>query len=602
MARAFIKLKRRLFLINRGGIPSWGLLFTFALQAMLSGCGPSIPETPYESASPVEHIASEPSATQAFVDDSKAAGFDFVHVNGMTGQYFFVEMMGSGGALFDYDNDGDLDLYAVQGHPLDATSTAPRPLDHLFRNDFLETGTLHFTDVTSSSNLLATGYGMGVTTGDYDGDGFVDLYLVNWGANQLWHNNGDGTFTDVTLKSGTDDPRWSTAAAFLDVDRDGWLDLMVTNYVSYTLKNDHPCYAPSGRRDYCSPGAYSPEPDRLFRNRGDGTFEDVSLAMGLTQAFGPALGVVTADFNLDGWPDIYVTNDGQENQLWINQSGQRFENQALLAGVAVNGAGMAEASMGVTAADFDQDGDQDLFMTHLFGETNTLYVNNGDALFEDRTRAMGLDVSSRIFTSFGIAPLDYDNDGWLDLYIANGEVKIIPEQAEHDEALPLRQTNQLFRNVGQGRFSDVTPTGNTLFDRAEVSRGVAYGDVDNDGDIDVVLFNNNGPAHLLRNEVGQRRPWLGLHLVHKASQQDALGARVELIRLDGSSLWRRVHVDGSYASAHDSRVVFGLGRAAAYDAVRVYWPSGNVEAWTGLAVNRYHRLIEGEGVQVNEGT
>ena len=459
---------------------------------------------------------------------------------------------------------------------------------------------MHFTDVTSQTGLDATGYGMGAATGDYNNDGFVDLYVLNWGPNQLWRNNGDGTFTDVTRASGTDDPGWSTGASFLDFDRDGHLDLMLVNYDVYSLAADHACYATSGRRDYCGPDAYLPQKDRLFRNRGDGTFEDVTVRMGLTTAYGPALGVVTADFNDDGWMDVYVANDMQENQLWINQAGHRFVNQAVIAGAAVNGAGRAEASMGVTAADFDNDGDEDLFITHLTNETNTLYVNAGNAMFDDRTRRAALGLPSRLFTGFGVAPLDFDNDGWLDLFVANGEVKIIPEQVERGEALSLRQRNQLFRNLGNGRFKETTPTGDGILDIAEVSRGVAYGDIDNDGDTDIVLFNNNGPTRLLRNEVGQQQSWLGLRLLGPEARRDMLGARVALLRTGAPTLWRRVHTDGSYSSAHDARVLLGLGEATAYDAVRVYWPNGSVETWNGLEVNRYHTLVEGQGKPVEE--
>jgi len=566
------------------------------LAAGLPGCGQPTSHPSRPASSSASNADSTVAPASPFAEVTEAAGLHFVHVNGMTGQRYFVEMTGAGGALFDYDNDGDLDLYAVQGHPLEPTaSPADRPGDRLYRNDLAETDTLRFIDVTPESRLRATGYGMGAATGDYDNDGFIDLYVVNWGANQLWHNNGDGTFTDVTRPSGTGDPRWSTGAAFLDYDRDGWLDLAVVNYDVYTLESDHPCYAPSGRRDYCGPQAYPPEPDRLYHNRGDGTFEDVTLAMGLTRAFGPALSVVTADFNGDGWADLYVANDGQENQLWINQAGQRFENQAILAGAAVNAAGRAEASMGVSAADFDNDGDEDLFMTHLTGETNTLFLNTGDGLFEDRSRASGLGLPSRMFTAFGVAPLDYDNDGGLDLFVANGEVKIIHEQDVNNEALPLRQTNQLFRNRGDGRFEDVTPVGDGRFDRAEVSRGVAYGDVDNDGDTDLVVFNNNGPARLLLNQVGHRNAWLGLRLIDRPGGRAVPGARVMLRRSDAAALWRRVHTDGSYASAHDPRVLFGLGADAAYDAIGVSWPDGRVEEWNDLPPRRYHTLVAGTG-------
>lgn len=589
----------------------WGrlVMLSLVLPVVHSGCGKPDSEARLPaSSSSAESTTAEAVAApvgRPFIDVAGEVGLDFVHINGMSGQRYYVEMMGSGGALFDYDGDGDLDLYLSQGHPLErAHRNASRPtaVDRLYRNDLMiqrdGTRSLRFTDVTDQSGIRASGYGMGAATGDFNNDGWVDLYVINWGGNQLWRNDGDGTFTDVTDESGVDDPRWSTAASFVDFDLDGWLDLMVVNYNRYTLASERPCYAESGRRDYCGPDAYPIEQDRLFRNRGDGTFDDVTLSMGLTAAYGPALGVIAADFNLDGWPDLYVANDWHENQLWINQRGQRFEDRALLVGAAVNADGVAEASMGVNAEDFDADGDDDLFITHLHGETNTYYVNDGGELFHDRSRASGLAVPSLVYTGFGVAPLDYDNDGWLDLFIANGEVRTVPEQAERGEPLPLRQTNQLFRNLGRGRFQEVTPHDDELFDLAEVSRGVAYGDVDNDGDTDVLLLNNNGPARLLRNELGHERAWLGLRLVANPAgrgERDMLGARVAVVRSGAPILWRRVHTDGSYGAAHDPRVLVGLGAKATYEVVRVYWPGGAVEIWEGLEVNRYHTLVEGGG-------
>ena len=581
---ALLMLSRSVFILK--------VLCVVTFASLGIGCGAV--ETP----APVVPAVSSSQAAP-FTDITESAGVDFVHANGMTGVRYFVEMTGSGTALFDYDNDGDLDLYLVQGHPLGPSALAEqRPTDRLYRNDLAERGTLAFTDVTTQSGLRADGYGIGVATGDYNNDGYVDLYLTNWGANQLWRNNGDGTFTDVTQASGTNDPRWSAGATFFDFDRDGWLDLMVVNYENYSYANDHPCYAPTGVRDYCGPSAYPPEPDRLLRNRGDGTFEDVTLRLGLTAAYGPGLGVVAADFNSDGWPDLYVTNDGQENQLWINQRDMGFVNNAVMAGTAVNAAGQAEASMGITAADFDNDGDDDLFMTHLAQETNTLYLNAGNAQFEDQTRRSGLGLASRPYTAFGLAPLDYDNDGHLDLFIANGEVKIIREQAEQGDPLPLRQPNQLFHNRGNGRFEDVTPQ-DSLFALAEVSRGVATGDLDNDGDTDIVLTNNNGPARLLRNTMGAAKNWLGLRLISSDAARDLPGTRVALHRLDGTTLWRHVHTDGSYASASDPRILFGLGEDGTYETVRVIWPDGSVETWNDLALRKYHTLTQGQGQATN---
>lgn len=547
-----------------------------------------------------------------FAEIAKATGLDFVHFNGMSGELYFAESIGGGVALFDFDNDGDLDAYLTQGHMLGPGKTladalfppkTERPLtDRLFRNDLKVhpdgTRTLRFVDVTEASGIRAHGYGMGVAAGDYDNDGWVDLYVTNFGANQLWHNNSDGTFTDVTEKSGTGHGNWSVSAAFVDYDRDGWLDLYVGNYTDFTPKNNKPCYGPSGARDYCSPKVFGALPDRLYHNRRDGTFEDASETSGITRTFGPALGVVVADFNGDGWPDIYVANDANPNQLWINGKNGKFTDEALLSGTAVNMEGVAEASMGVDAADFDGDGDEDLFMTHLVGETNTIYVNNGEGWFEDRSLATGLAVPSKAFTAFGTAWFDYDNDGWLDLFVANGGVRVVPILVRAGDNYPLHQTNQLFHNLSDGRYREVTAEAGKAFALSEVSRGAGIGDLDNDGDTDILVANNNGPLRLFLNNVGNTHHWLGLRLLDKHGR-DALGSRVEVRRRKGSALWRRVRTDGSYAAANDPRVLVGLGKTVGVSSVRVHWAGGVVEEWAGVPVDRYTTLTEGEGKPVN---
>ena len=539
-----------------------------------------------------------------FKDVAAEAGLDFTHWNGMSGEYYFPEMTGQGAALLDYDNDGDLDVYLVQGALLGpgkkrADALFPYeglwpPSDRLYRNDLNAAGKLKFTDVTAASGLakIATGYGMGVATGDVDNDGFTDLYVTNYGANQLLKNQGDGTFRDVTKAAGVGDPAWSTSASFFDFDRDGWLDLFVTNYVVFDVDRNPECFAPSSRRDYCGPSAFPGVADRLWRNRGDGTFEDVSVRARVAAEKGAGLGVVAADFDGDGWQDLYVANDGEANHLWLNQGDGTFRDEALLAGVAVNREGEPEASMGVSAADFDGDGDDDLFMTHLMSETNTLYVNDG-GLFEDRTLETGLAAGSLAFTSFGTAWLDVDNDGWLDLMIANGAVKVLEVLAAKGDVYPLDQPNQLLINAGGRRFEDATARAGEAFQVAEVSRGAAFGDLDNDGDVDVVLCNNNGPARLLRNEVGQEKAWLGLRLVGGKTGRDMLGARVEVKRAGNPALWRRVRTDGSYCSANDPRVVFGLGGGAKVEVVRVHWPDGTVENWPAPELGRYTTLRQG---------
>ena len=539
-----------------------------------------------------------------FIDATAASGLTFTHFNGMSGEFYYPEIMPPGVALFDYDNDGDLDVFVVQGRmlgskPIDDRWAPPRgsPLGgRLFRNDLqVAAGGLHFTDVTERSGISARGYGMGVATGDYNNDGCVDLYVTNLGANQLFRNNCDGTFTDVTAASHTESPGWSVSAAFLDFDRDGWLDLFVGHYVNYRLEGNVKCFGLAGGRDYCPPHVYTAQPSKLYRNNHDGTFTDVTARAGLSTEFGPALGVATGDFNGDGWMDIYVANDGQPNQLWINQGNGAFKNTALLSGAALGANGEAKSSMGVDAGDFDNDGDEDLFITELTGQGADLYVNAGGGVFEERSALAGLRQPTLPFTGFGAAWLDIDNDGWLDLVAVNGAVTQNIDAAARRERFALHQRKLAFRNLGNGRFEDVTSRAGPAFARAEVSRGAAFGDIDNDGDIDVVVGNASGPLRLLLNGIGQRRHWIGLRLVGRDGRRDMLGARVAVTRADGLTLWRRVRCDGSYASANDPRVIAGLGDANGPVTARVIWPDGRSETWSGLAIDRYVTIREGTG-------
>ncbi len=542
-----------------------------------------------------------------YVDRTEAWGLDFVHYNGMTGELYFVEPMVGGVALLDYDGDGDLDLYLTQGHLLGAdkkieqSTFAPRhplPLsDRLYRNDLVAGAdgrpAPRFVDVTEASSILAIGYGVGVAAADWNNDGWTDLYVDNFGPNQMLVNNGDGTFRDATEVTGTGDREWSVSATFFDYDRDGWLDLYVTNYTDFRLATHKPCASSTGARDYCGPTSYDPVADTLYRNRGDGTFEDVSKRSGIGELEGAGLGVVSADFNGDGWLDLYVANDQMPNFLWINQRDGTFRDESLLGGCAVNAAGQPEASMGVLAADFDGDGSEDLFMTHLFRETNTLYLNDGKGLFLDETRSSGLGPASFRFTGFGTGLVDYDLDGDLDIFIVNGEVKRIEELMRAGDPYPLHQTNQLFRNEGGARFTDVTDPAHEVFSRSEVSRGLAAGDLDLDGDEDLAFFNNSGPARLHENVAGDGGAWLGLDLLAAGLGRHALGARVALISPDGQSRWRRVRTDGSYASAGDPRVRFGLGGAAAAGRLRIEWPYGGATELARPPAGRYLTLAGG---------
>ena len=572
-----------------------------------------------------------------FRDRAAAWGLDFVHQGGRSGEFYFLEIMGSGAALADVDNDGDLDVFLPQGYLLapsaDGVSDGGRPRDRLFRNDLSEDESgaprLAFTDVTESSGIRGEGYGVGVAAADYDNDGWVDLYVTNFGSNRLWRNRGavggELAFEDVTEIAGADDPGWSTSAAFVDFDLDGWLDLYVVSYVDYSLERDVQCYATTGLPDYCSPLTYPPRRDRLLRNLGADAerretgvplapvrFEDVTRQAGIWAENQRGLGVVTGDFNADGWPDLYVANDMTVNVLWINQGTQaaaestRFRNEALLAGCAVNRRAKPEASMGVAAGDVDGDGDEDLFMTHLNGETNTLFRNDGQRQFDDITDLVGLAGASLEATGFGTSLFDFDNDGALDVLAVNGAVTVIEEQVRAGEPLPLRQTNQLFRNLASGAarrlaFEEISQRAGPVFALSEVSRGAAVGDLDNDGDLDVLITNNHGPVRLLENGIGHRRHWLGLRLVGEPGGRDMLGAVARAVLADGRVLLRRVRTDGSYCSARDPRLLFGLGEATNVDRVEVVWPDGLSEAWSSLEIDRYHTLFRQQGEPLTEG-
>ncbi len=551
-----------------------------------------------------------------FVDRAAEAGLDFVHFNGASGRFHYPEILPPGVALFDYDADGDLDAYFAQGRALGpdrAPSGATAPSagrapsgGRLFRND-LAAGpdgrpALRFTDVTAASGIAADGYGLGVAAGDVDNDGLVDLFLTNFGPPRLYRNNGDGTFTDRSAASGLAEAEgFGVSAAFFDYDRDGWLDLYVGHNVDYRLEHGAECPNQAGVRDYCPPQVYGGTPDRLYRNRGGGRFADVSAAALAGGRFGPALGVVTADFDGDGWIDVYVANDGTENLLWMNQGDGTFREAALASGAALSGLGVPEASMGVDAGDFDNDGDEDLFMTHLTREGNNLYVNDGTGRFADRSAPSGLGGASLPHTGWGTSWFDYDNDGWLDLLAVNGTVVMV-EGGERG-AFPYDQRMTLFRNRGDGRFEEVGARAGAVFGRPAVGRGAAFGDVDNDGDADVLVGNGGGPARLLINgsEAGGRNHWLGLRLVG-AGGRDMLGARVAVARPGLPTLWRRARSDGSYASANDPRVLVGLGDSAAAPAVTVRWPDGGVERWPALPIDGWRTLAQGTGDPVGDGS
>ncbi len=550
-------------------------------------------------------VGDRPPDLPIFREVATEVGLEFHHFTGATGEYLMPEIMGAGVALFDYDNDGDLDVYLVQGTMLDPTKSFKdalfpppagwKPGNRLFRNLLAETGKLQFVDVTEKAGVGHVGYGMGVAVGDYDNDGYQDLYVTNFGHNVLYHNNGDGTFTDVTREAGVDDERWSTSAAWVDYNRDGYLDLYVSNYVDFTVRGNKRCYAATGAPDYCTPRLYRPVPDRLFRNLGNGKFEDVTETAGIGSAISPGLGVVCADFNGDGWMDIYVANDSAANFLWLNQGDGTFKEAGLVSGTAYNSNGIPQAGMGVAAGDFDNDGDEDLVVTNLSLEGCNLFVNDGKGNFYDAAAEYGLLQPTFPYTGFGTEWFDYDNDGLLDLFIANGAVTVM--ESLRGTPYPFAQIKQLFHNEGEGRkFREVTGSAGPVFAQAEVSRGAAFGDIDNDGDIDIVVTNNNGPVRLLLNETNRasKRHWLLVRLEAARGNRFGIGARVE-VHDRGRKLLRRVHTDSSYLSANDVRVHFGLGESSEVEAVVVTWPEGSRERWERLRADQIVTLRQGTG-------
>jgi hypothetical protein len=549
-----------------------------AAAALLASCGDPAPSS-------AEGAAAE--GDPWFEEVCPGSGIDFVHATGHDGRFWFPEISAGGVGLLDYDGDGDLDVYLVQAGTLDPSVTDP-PGNKLYRNR----GDWTFEDVTAGAGVGDTGYGSGCACGDYDGDGDPDLYVTNLGPNVLYRNNGDGTFTDVTEAAGVGDASWGTSAAFIDYDQDGHVDLLMTNYVRWSKAAELDCFAQSGERDYCAPKNYNaPSRDTLYRNNGDGTFRDVTAAAGLDQAFGNGFGIACADYNLDGHLDFYITNDGMANQLWIATGDGRFTDQGLMLGCALNRYGWAEAGMGVAAVDVDNDGDADLFMSHIREETNTFYINEGGS-FEDATARVGLATPSMGFTGFGLGFADFDNDGHLDLYVANGRVRIAKPQFRDDD--PFAEPNQLFRGGGGMRYEEVMPRGGTARLLIETSRGAAFGDLDNDGDVDIVVVNKDARPYLLRNAVGLRGHWV-MFRVRDRHGRDADGAWVG-VDAAGRRRWHLVQRAYSFCASNDPRTHVGLGAAARAENVEVRWPDGRLEAFGSFPAGEVHELREGTGL------
>ena len=560
-----------------------------------------------------------------FVDVTSEAGIDFQHTNGANGKKYTVETIGSGAAFFDFDSDGDLDIYLVNGTNLfksSVSSSFPVRSDDFSRSSittnklFANNGDGTFVDVTAQAGVGDTGYGMGCVVGDIDNDGHPDLYVTNFGPNRLYHNNGDGTFTDITSQAGVGDAHWSSSAAFFDYNLDGHLDLYVLNYLDYTLEKNRIWLGRTGLPIYCGPSYYFAEIDTLYRNNGNGTFTDVTQEMNIRRMT-KGLGVICADVNADGFPDIYIANDTRANFLYLNQSGQGFQEVGRMLGVAHNAKGDDEAGMGVDIGDYDRDGQFDIFVTNFSAETNTLYQNRGEDGFMDATEATNLGSASWLSLGFGTKFFDADNDGFLDLFVANGHIDDLIELT--DEEITYAQSDQFFVNNRDGTFTDVSSRSGAYFSTRKVGRGVAFGDYDNDGDIDILINNNGQSAVLLRNDGGNHNNWLKIRLVGttspnpsfvrrgtigrselaevRSSNRDGIGARIKVVVGDLVQL-DEVRSGGSYLSDHDRRVHFGLGKATQVELVEIRWQSGAIDRVENVPANHLLIVTEGVGHQV----
>ncbi len=534
---------------------------------------------------------SEPTTGTVFTDITVQSRLNFIHDPGVDGSYFMPESIGSGGAFLDYDNDGDLDIYLINGARHSRMDEESPPLkNRLFRQQ--DDGT--FVDVTESSGLGDTGYGMGVAVGDIDNDGDVDVYVSNFGPDALYRNNGDGTFTDISKAAGITNSLWGSSTVFFDYDVDGFLDLYVTNYVAYDSTIQ--CTDRGGRLDYCGPGGFLGTSDVLYRNNGDGTFTDASITSGIAKLKSKGLGVVVADFTGDAYPEVYVANDGEPNFLWINRRDGTFENQALVRGAALNALGRAEASMGIALGDVDNDEDLDFFLTHLRGESNTMYRNAGVHGFQDDTSPARLSGPSMPMTGFGTGFFDYDHDGDLDLAVVNGRVTRGPLLTHTDPPGywdPYAEPNLLFENDGRGRFRNVSDLGAAFTADVENSRGLVFGDVDNDGDIDLLITNEGGRARLLRNDRTQKGHWLMVRAIDPDLRRDANGAQITVV-VGEQRILRLIAPGYSYLCSGDPRAHFGLGTVSAVDEIIVQWPDGKRETFPGVAVDQIITLKKGQ--------
>ncbi len=523
-----------------------------------------------------------------FVEVTSEAGINFRHHSGATGQKYLPETLGSGALFLDVDSDGWQDILFVDSRSWDDDEAASSPV--LYRND----GDGTFTDITAGSGLEVSLYGIGGASADYDNDGHADVYLTALGANHLFQGNGDGTFSDTTEQAAVGDTRFSTSALWFDHDNDGFLDLFVANYVDWSIEQDIRCTLDGQTKSYCTPESYTGQRPTLYKNRGDGTFEDVTEFSGLDDATSKGLGVAMLDFDLDGWMDLFVANDTEPDRLYHNLGDGTFTDVGVVAGVAFSEAGVARAGMGVDATDYDRSGRPSLIVGNFSNEMIALYRNEGNGLFIDESPRSALGRSSLLTLAFGCFFFDYDLDGHPDIFVANGHVADDIERVQ--SRVTYAQPPHLFRNQGDGRFEEVTADSGMALSEPMVARGAAYSDIDRDGDLDLLVTVNNGSARLFRNDGGNVGNVIRVNTIGTVSNRDGIGTRVDILLAGDRLTWQRVKTGSSYASQSELPLTFGLGTAHLADSIRVTWPSGQVDVVNRVVANQVITVREGEGL------
>jgi hypothetical protein len=548
---------------------------------------------PTQIQAPAETEAPRYSGPTTFVDITAQAGVNFKHNSGAFGKKYLPETLGAGGAFLDYDNDGWQDILLINSMNWPERKGA-KSLPALLHNN--KNGT--FSDVTRDAGLAIEVYGLGCAVGDYDNDGNVDIYITCLGPNRLFRNVGGGRFQDVTAKSGTDDPGFSTSAALFDYDKDGRLDLFVCNYVEWSIEKDVHCSLDGKNKSYCTPESYKGQSSTLYRNKGDGTFENVTQKAGLHDPTSKSLGIALLDHDGDGWLDMLVANDTQPNKLYRNKGDGTFTDVAMTAGVAFNEAGVARAGMGTDAGDYDGCGKPSLLIGNFSNEMLALYHNEGSGLFIDEAPGSTIGQTSMLTLTFACFFFDYDLDGLLDIFAANGhvsdDINVVQPKVKY------AQPPHMFRNIGKRKFEPVTGKLGPAFQKAVVARGAAYGDIDNDGDLDLLITTNNGAARLLRNDGGNQNNLLRIRTVGTNSNRDGIGSKITLKGTNGSNVWGIIKTGSSYCSQSELPITFGLGKSEQVATVEVVWPSGLKETIVDIKSNQAVTIQEGKGVVASQ--